>query len=116
MLTIEELEKRLVKAERKNEELEEKLNNSYKEPKKLPEEWLELREEINEFCKSVTVRKHISGSTLQEAIYRIFKVKLNIQAMNDISAEQAQEARFFFENVKEWLSETNHTLKESSES
>lgn len=66
---------------------------------KLSPDWIELREEIKEYCK-----KQYPNSTkwysLQLQIYGVIRTSLNIHRIDSITGDQLPKAREAFEFIK----------------
>ncbi|EUJ46197.1 hypothetical protein [Listeria fleischmannii] len=100
MNEIEELRKEIATLTEKVEGLEGRIAPLEKAPRKLPQEWLELKKEIKEFCQEATKGKRYRASYLQDMFYSQLRFIFDIRHVDDLTKEQCSRVRELFEQFK----------------
>lgn len=100
MNEIAELRKEVATLTEQVEGLEERIASLEKTPRKLPQEWLELKKEIKEFCREAAQDKKHRATYLQDIFYNQIKFIFDIRAVDDVTKEQCPGIRKLFEQFK----------------
>jgi uncharacterized coiled-coil DUF342 family protein len=101
MNEIAELRKEIATLTEKVEDLEGRIAPLEKTPRKLPQEWLEMKKEIKDFCREATQGKKHRASYLQETFYSQLRFIFDIRHVDKLTEEQLPRVRELFEQFKD---------------